>query len=260
MDYPLSDVLNTALKAGKVMLENGAEVFRVEDTMKRITRSFGIENSDFFVLTNGLFASCGDKEENNYARVKYIPVKSANLSKVVLINQLSREIAQGKYTTLEEVNSKIDEIQNIGTKPLLLKIIATALSAGCFTILFNGALEDGFASLTSGILLGLFLHLIAAKHLSKILTNLIGGALVTVICLLFYSYGPSSNMNAMIAGAIIPLVPGIPFVNGIRDIGNGDYLSGAVRLLDAIFVFICIAVGVGVVLSIFQIIHGGLFL
>ena len=64
-------------------------------------------------------------------------------------------------------------------------------------------------------------------------------------------------MNAMIAGSIMP---GIPFVNGIRDIGNGDYLSGMVRLLDAIFVFICIAVGVGVILALYSRIQGGLFL
>ena len=65
---------------------------------------------------------------------------------------------------------------------------------------------------------------------------------------------------SMIGGAIIPLVPGVAFVNGIRDIGDGDYISGTVRLLDSMLVFLCIAVGVGVVLSVYAMITGGLVL
>ena len=67
-------------------------------------------------------------------------------------------------------------------------------------------------------------------------------------------------MNHMIIGAIIPLVPGVPFTNGIRDIANGDYISGAVRLLDAILVFLCIAIGVGVMFTIYRRVAGGVML
>ena len=34
-------------------------------------------------------------------------------------------------------------------------------------------------------------------------------------------------MNHMIIGAIIPLIPGIPFTNGIRDLADGDYIGMA---------------------------------
>ena len=64
----------------------------------------------------------------------------------------------------------------------------------------------------------------------------------------------------MIGGSVIPLVPGVAFVNGIRDIGDEDFISGAVRLLDAMLVFICIAVGVATVLICFEKIVGGVLL
>ena len=64
----------------------------------------------------------------------------------------------------------------------------------------------------------------------------------------------------MISGAIMPLVPGIAFTNGIRDIADGDYISGAVRLLDAILVFLCIAIGVGVMFTIYHGLMGGVML
>ena len=64
----------------------------------------------------------------------------------------------------------------------------------------------------------------------------------------------------MISGAIMPLVPGVAFTNGIRDIADGDYISGAVRMLDAILVFVSIAIGVGVMFSIYNGLTGGIVL
>ena len=41
-------VLETAMDAGHILLENGAEIFRVEETMDRICRYFGVERRGFF--------------------------------------------------------------------------------------------------------------------------------------------------------------------------------------------------------------------
>ena len=64
----------------------------------------------------------------------------------------------------------------------------------------------------------------------------------------------------MIIGTILPLVPGIAFTNGIRDRADGDYISGAVRLLDAMLVFVCVAIGVGVVFILYHKVFGGAML
>jgi uncharacterized membrane protein YjjP (DUF1212 family) len=44
----------------------------------------------------------------------------------------------------------------------------------------------------------------------------------------------------------MPIVPGIALTTSIRDIHNGDYLSGAIHLLDALLTALCIAVGISV--------------
>ena len=61
----------------------------------------------------------------------------------------------------------------------------------------------------------------------------------------------------MIIGSIMPLVPGVPFTNAIRDIADGDYISGAVRMLDALLVFLCIAIGVGMGIAVMSRLTGG---
>ena len=96
-----------------------------------------------------------------------------------------------------------------------------------------------------------------APHLSKIIGNIGGGALVTVLCMLLCRIGLGESMNYMIIGSIMPLVPGIAFTNGVRDIADGDYIAGSVRLLDAILVFVCIAAGVGLVITTYHGLTGG---
>ena len=56
------------------------------------------------------------------------------------------------------------------------------------------------------------------------------------------------------------MVPGVAFTNAIRDIANSDFISGTVRMIDALLVFVYIAIGVGTVLSAYNSILGGMAL
>ena len=252
-------VLETAMEAGHILLENGAEIFRVKETMDRICHSFGVEDRDFFVLSNGIFTTGGHGGENQYARVEHIPVKGTQLNKVEAVNQLSREIEEGRYS-VEGVRQRLQEIRTMPGKPFVTQVLASGIGSGAFCCLFGGDLLDSAASFVAGLLLYIFVLKVSAPHLSKLVGNVCGGGLVTLICILCYQVGFGHDMNDMIVGSIIPLIPGVPFVNGIRDIADGDYISGAVRLLDAILVFLCIAIGVGVVFTLYHQITGGALL
>ena len=81
--------------------------------------------------------------------------------------------------------------------------------------------------------------------MSKIATNISGGALVTLIAVFLYQAGIGHHLDKVIIGSIIPLVPGVNFTNAIRDIADQDYIAGSVRMLDALLVTFCIALGVG---------------
>ena len=53
------------------------------------------------------------------------------------------------------------------------------------------------------------------------------------------------------------LVPGVAFTVAIRDAADGDYISGTVRMIDALLVFICIAIGVGMGIAVLKLLTGG---
>ena len=94
---------------------------------------------------------------------------------------------------------------------------------------------------------------------SKTITNVLASALVSILAIVFFAVGLPVHYDKIIIGAIMPLVPGIPLTNSIRDFINSDYLSGTIRLIDALLTAFCIAVGVGIVITISQFVTGGLF-
>ena len=262
---PLPDdreVLETAMEAGHILLENGAEIFRVEETMERIAAHFGVERKEFFVLSNGIFTT-GDslpgQPGGQYARVQHIPVRGAQLDRVVAVNQLSREIEAGCYT-LPQVRERLQAIRQMPGEPPAMQVLASGVGSACFCGLFGGSAMDCAAAFVAGFLLYIFVLGVSARRMSKIVGNILGGALVTLVCISCHNLGFGDNMNHMIIGSIIPLVPGVPFTNGIRDIADGDYISGAVRLLDAMLVFLCVAIGVGVMFTVYQRVMGGVLL
>ena len=88
-------------------------------------------------------------------------------------------------------------------------------------------------------------QLFARHRISRLFTDIsaaLGGSLlVLLVRLLVY---PSLNPNSAIIGALMVLTPGVAFTMGIRDLINADYLSGSIRLLSALLVAGCLAVGV----------------
>ena len=89
-----------------------------------------------------------------------------------------------------------------------------------------------------------------------------GGIVITVVGIIALQLPLSApqELSHLIAGPLMPLVPGLAFTNGIRDIANGDYLSGPVRMIDAVLVFVSIAAGVGLVIGIYNMLIGGVLI
>jgi len=230
--------LDLAYEAGSILLENGAEISRVEETMRRIASHYGVEDEDLFVLSNGIMATGKD-----YARSKFIPIKGASLDKVVAVNQLSREVEQGQCS-LEQLEQRLKAIRAMKAKPAWEQILASSVGSAAFCIIFGGGFMDSLASFIAGLVLWVFMLFVASKRLSRIVGNVTGGLIATLICFGLYRIGLGDHLSNMIIGAIIPLIPGVPFTNGIRDLANEDYIAGVTRLLDAMLTFFCIALGV----------------
>lgn len=249
-------VMELALSAGHILLENGAEIFRVEETMDRICRHFDLQSGNAFVLSNGIFMTAGSEKESFFAKVQHIPVSGTHLDKVAAVNQLSREIERGSYT-LEEAEAELERISRMPAKRKWVQILASGLGSASFCYLFGGEIQDSVVAFMAGLVLYLYVLQISVR-LSKIVGNILGGALVTLFCGLLHHVGFGEKLNYMIIGSIMPLIPGVAFTNAIREMADSDYISGGVRMMDALLGFLSIAIGVGMGTALLNWMTGGM--
>ena len=242
-----TEVLEVASKAGHILLENGAEISRVEDIMSRIASHYGVDTGNFFILSNGIFTTGhankitkSGAQASTYANVEFIPLRAIQLSKVVAVNRLSYDIANGKIN-LTEARERLNSISAAPQKPAWEQILGSGFGASGFCAVFGGGWLDCAAALVVGILLYAFVLGVSSRYLSKIVS---------------WRVGLGSSLANIIIGAIMPLIPGVPFVNGVRDLANSDYIAGFTRLTDAMLGFLCIAVGVSLGFIIDGSVHG----
>ncbi len=253
------EVLDVAMEAGQILLENGAELFRVEETVARICRHFGVESQSAYLLSNGIFLSAGAGADPRIAKVRQVPVRGAQLQRVVAVNQLSREVEKGGYT-LAQVREKLEQIRAMPGAGPGWQVLLAGIGSACFAVMFDGGALESACAFVIGMLLQCYL-LPAQKRLSKIVEYIGGGMLITLLGLLFWRIAGFASISLriapMISGALMTMVPGLAFTNGIRDIAGGDYLSGTVRMIDAALVFLSIAAGMGLVIGICRSLTGG---
>ena len=252
-------VLSFAVELGDTLLRNGAEVYRVEDSVLAILNSYDITDCDVYVLTNGIFASADEVTERASSMIRHVPMYPMHLARIAALNSLCREVCS-KDISLEDAWIRLEECKKIPGYSLPVMILATGIGCGGFAYLFGGTALDGFIATIVGCLLRVFLYFEAGMRNSKTVTNVLGSIVISILALIFSVTGLPIHYDKIIIGGIMPLVPGIPLTNSIRDFINGDYLSGSIRLIDALLTAFCIAVGVGMVITIVNLMGGGAYL
>ena len=244
-------IMDFIMAAGQTLLENGAEVFRVEQTMEIMARSFHLREFHVYVLTNGIFASAGTAE---ISEVRNVPSRTTHLSRVAAVNALSREIAEGNMT-LDEAESRLVLARRIPFPKDWVQLVAGMCGAFCFALIFGGTLRSALAAALAGFLASGYLLLCGRHDLPGGFCKISCAALITLTCILGCSLLGTSASHAII-GSLMILTPGIAFTMGIRDFVQGDYLSGTIRMIDALLIAASIAIGTGLVLSLYTFFTG----
>lgn len=247
----IKEVVDMALEAGRILLKNGAEIFRVEETITRICHRFHIDKIDVFTLSHAIFISAEDNKGQSYTKVRSVPLSSTHLGIVAEVNELSRQITGG-YVTIENAVKRLEEIDGMPAESNAKQIFAAGISSGCLGFLLGGTALESVLAFFIGCILYVWVILAGRAQISKIITTIIGGVVITGMAILFQQipFLQGIRLEGMIGGAIMPLIPGVAFVNAIRDIADSDFLSGTVKMINAIMVFVYIAIGVAITLAV----------
>jgi len=244
-------IMDFIMAAGQTLLENGAEVFRVEQTMEIMARSFHLREFHVYVLTNGIFASAGTAE---ISEVRNVPVRTTHLGRVAAVNALSREIAETNMS-LGEAEYRLAAAQRIPFPKDWVQLVSGMGGAFSFAMIFGGDLRSAIAAAVAGPAPPRHPPPGRRARLPGGFQKITTASLITLVCILLCQALHTSASHAII-GALMILTPGIAFTMGIRDFVHGDYLSGTIRMIDALLIAASIAIGTGLVLSLYSLLTG----
>lgn len=250
------EILSLAVEIADVMLRNGGEIYRIEDTVIHILKAYHVESFDVYVLSNGIFASANEDKEDACSMIRHVPLGSVNLSKIAYLNQLTRDLCT-HACTIEEGWERVKTAKNLPGYSHTIQNLFCGLGSACYTFIFGGSLIDFGFSFLIGLFEQMVLGLMSKQKISRFLRNVFASMFVSTCSILVLQTGLPVLQDKIIIGAIMPLVPGITFTTAIRDFHNGDYLSGTIHLIDALLTALCIAVGIIIPMAVLGSIGGG---
>lgn len=242
------EIMDVCLLAGKIMLQSGGETYRVEDTMTRIAASFGLKQTHSYVTPTGIIFSA---EGTGPTRTKLIRIseRSTDLKKVDLVNSISRGISNGEID-LQEAAERLNEIHSMDlTFPFRIQVVAASLASGCFMIMFNGTWNDFLPAMLTGgagFLSYVYFHrFVPVKFFSEFLASFIIG----LMSFFFVKMGFGHQLDKIIIGSVMTLVPGLLVTNAIRDLMAGHLVAGLSKGAEAFLTAFAIGAGIAAVVS-----------
>lgn len=248
-DIYKKDVLRFALFMGELMLSNGAETSRIEDTIKRICSSRGFNYINVFISPTSLIIS--DARFDGLTFLTTIKERNINLNKIVLFNDFSRKFVSNKDISAKDALKELKEINaNAYSYPDYINYIFTGIGCAGFAFMIGGNNFLNFVLTTIASILA-FISYKKVMKISNIpaFSSLVASIIVSVIAVLLTEIGLISSPTTMIVGSIMPLLCGVVFIKGVRDLITGDLISGGARISEACLISISIATGVGLILD-----------
>ncbi len=250
MDCNVKSLLSVCKNLATAILENGGETYRAEECIIRLCNRFGIDDVDVMAFPTGVVISLRDEEKNCYSETCRVKRRSFNLRGLNSANEVSRRVIDGEISLFEA--EKIFCVSCSGSDKSFLKwlnVFAGGLSSGFFAVLFGGKIVDFFAAFVCGVIVQLFLLAFKKVDAANFISNFLASVLAAILAVLFILIYPSLNLSLVIIGAIMPLLPGLPMTNAIRDTINGDLISGISRIGEVLLIAVCLASGAGIVIS-----------
>ncbi|MFD2209998.1 threonine/serine exporter family protein [Virgibacillus halophilus] len=239
-------IAKTCILAGKIMLESGAETYRVEDTMDRIAAAFGLGDAQSYATPTGLHFAAESAAIPGFIRISK---RTTDLHKIAKVNHISRAISAGQLEVGNAYQKLLDLRNDTQKFPSWLQIVAAGVASGCFAIMYGGAWQDflpaiftGGAGFTTMLTIDRFFGI---RFFAEFAASLIIGLLAVFFVYIHFGI----VLEKIIIGAVMPLVPGLPITNAVRDLMAGHLIAGVSKGVESLLTACAIGAGIAAVLA-----------
>ena len=246
--------LNFCCEMGRQLIQNGAEIYRVEDSINRLMRAYGYTDTEVFAIPASVILNILD-EGHNYTKAIRIRSSFINLNKLEQLNALCRQVCR-QTPPPDQAFAQLRSIAALSGYPQWSSYLAHGFVALFFTLFWGGNPLDAFFAFGCGVAVKA-----ASGSLSRMNTNIF----FTYVCasmamvlppLVLVHLGVPVHMDKIVIGAIMLLVPGIAITNVVRDVLAGDFLTALTKFAEVLIISMALALGIAIPVGVARLLLG----
>lgn len=246
-DRRMNRCLAVIMDIGELLLMHGAEVNRVEDTIARLCRAYGFVRSDVFTITSSIVASAMLPDGRTITQTRRVKDRDTDLGKVERVNALSRRACRSPLEP-EDLRREVRKILEMKRASDWLKLVMYMTISASLSVFFGGFWMDGLSAALSGAVLFGTLWISSALKLNSILQTMICSGLTALTVSMLVRAGIGVQPDKIMIGNIMLVIPGIQLTNSLRDMINGDMISGLLNMSEALLKAVSVAMGFAIIL------------
>lgn len=235
-------LLQAILDIAEEMLVCGAEVDRVEDSIERMCYAYGCDRVNAFIITSNIQVTFEDPEGNIITQIRRLKRNDTNFDRLDYLNDLSRYICANK-PELDVLVGKYEAVMNRKQLPTWLQYFGAVLVASGFAVFFGGNFADAIASGILGIVITLITRVLARIEENQMAKLFVSSVIAGFLAIILVTVGIGSNVDKIMIGGIMLLIPGIAMTNSVRDLLIGDVVTGMIRFVNSLLMAAAIACG-----------------
>lgn len=245
-------LVNIASKLGYSMQKNGAEAYRIEDSVARVLKALGATDINVFVINSCFMVSMHTEEDSVVSEIRRCSEKNTDLRRIDKLNSLCRKICSDKTLGYEGIIHELDSIDSEKNHPFLVKLFGFTIISAAFSIIFGGGITEAVSAAIIGAITYPLFYFLDAFKTGIFFKNIVASAFISLLAILFSVFILPLNIDKVIIGTFMNLVPGVALVTSMRDIIAGDLISGKNTLTEAIIIALGMALGSGIIFAAFQ--------
>lgn len=238
----MNKVLTTILDIGEEMLLCGAEVGRVEDSLKRMGTALGAVRVDAFIITSSMVITLHAEGRDPLTQTRRVVNVGTDIGRLHRLNDLVRRVSENKLSC-DEAEVELKEIKQLRRYPFIFEVVSYAAISGAFTLFFGGGLVEAACSFIIGMILSLVVLATSKTGLNKIFARLVSSFVSITLAFVFLYIGAIDGVDNVIIGNIMTLIPGVGLTTALRDLFVGDSITGLLRTIEAALFALAIAGG-----------------
>jgi len=240
-----SPELAFVLRLGQTLQAFGESAQTVEEALGRVAGHLGLEGAVYATPT-GLLTSFGRAGEPVRTDLIRTATYGADLEKLAETGRLVDRVLAGRLGAEEALG----HLEALASRPARwggwALAGAYALAASGMAVVFGGGWREALLGALIGGLVGLCARALDGSRSQVSLLPLAGGLLSSLGGLALAALFPGVSQPVLVLSGFIVLVPGLGLLVSMQELGTGNLVAGASRLMGTGFVLLLLAAGVAV--------------